>query len=128
MVEDAVRAPVLELRSHLPVLMLRPFGPSHSAGVSFLPVLMLRPFGPSHSAGVSFLPVLPLRPRTWRCSSSVPSEHRTLWPVASYKSTSRPGSSRKTELPGGLFPGRPGNPPGGQSDEGPKTPDRKGYN
>ncbi len=109
MVEDAVRAPVLELRSHLPVLMLRPFGPSHSAGVSFLPVL-------------------PLRPRTWRCSSSVPSEHRTLWPVVSYKSTSRPGSSRKTELPGGLFPGRPGNPPGGQSDEGPKTPDRKGYN
>jgi len=43
------------------------------------------------------------------------------------RSTSRPGSFRKTELPGGLLLGHPGNPPGEHYDIEEKKPDRNGY-
>jgi len=42
------------------------------------------------------------------------------------RSTSRPGSSRKTGFPGGLLVGHPGNPPGRHDDAERKKPDRKG--
>ena len=70
-----------------------------------------------------------------RCSNSCRDGSRTHKPSrpappsarASCRSTSRPGSSRKTGLPGGLLPGHPGNPPAGQLGGEHKMANRKDY-
>jgi len=109
------------------VLMLRPFGPSHPAASRSSPTFSARQpssarsllskssFGDLRSSHApvltnrreSHLTVLPLPP----CGRSCPTPPSV---AALYRSTSRPGSSRKTELPGGLCIGHPGNPPGEQ--------------